>query len=121
MPWQATFFIVGLPGLILSVLFFLLHEPARSGGPSAVGGSLPDMLKHVLARWRMYGGFVSVFCFMTIVAYSQGWGAALFDRTWVTSQEQYAAIEAAFGTDDTRQLVDTLNRLRACLQPPDTR
>ena len=45
MPWQATFFIVGLPGLILSVLFFLLREPARSGGPSAVGGSLPDMLK----------------------------------------------------------------------------
>jgi len=29
MPWQATFFIVGLPGLILSVLFFLLREPAR--------------------------------------------------------------------------------------------
>ena len=48
-------------------------------------------------------------------------GQALFDRTWVTSQEKYAAIEAAFGTDDTRQLVDTLNRLRACLQPPDTR
>ena len=77
-PWQATFFIVGLPGLVLSVLFFLLREPARSGGPSVVGGSLPDMLRHVLARWRMYGGFVSVFCFMTIVAYSQGWGAALF-------------------------------------------
>ena len=48
-PWQATFFIVGLPGLILSVLFFLLREPSRSGGPSATGGSLPDMLKHVLA------------------------------------------------------------------------
>ena len=48
-------------------------------------------------------------------------GQKLFDRTWVTSQEKYAAIEAAFGTDDTRQLVDTLNRLRACLQPPDPR
>ena len=48
-------------------------------------------------------------------------GQALFDRTWVTSQEKYAAIEAAFGTDATRQLVDTLNRLRASLQPPDTR
>ena len=69
-PWQATFFIVGWPGLILSVLVFLLREPPRSGDPSAAGGSLPDMLKHVLARWRMYGGFVSVFCFMTIVAYS---------------------------------------------------
>lgn len=91
-PWQATFFIVGLPGLILSVLFFLLREPARSGGPSATGGSLPDMLKHVLVRWRLYGGFVSVFCFMTIVAYSQSWGAALFERTWGWETSYYASI-----------------------------
>ena len=48
-------------------------------------------------------------------------GQALFDRTWVTSQEKYTAIEKAFGADDTRQLVHMLNRLRACLQPPDTR
>ena len=91
-PWQATFFIVGLPGLILSVLFFLLREPARSGGSSATGGSLPDMLKHVLVRWRLYGGFVSVFCFMTIVAYSQSWGAALFERTWGWETSYYASI-----------------------------
>jgi MFS family permease len=92
MPWQATFFIVGLPGLILSALFFLLREPPRSGGVSASGGNLPDMLKHVLGRWRMYGGFVSVFCFMTIVAYSQGWGAALFERTWGWEASYYASI-----------------------------
>lgn len=91
-PWQATFLIVGLPGLILSALFFLLREPPRSGGVAAYGGSLPDMLKHVLGRWRMYGGFVSVFCFMTIVAYSQGWGAALFERTWGWEASYYASI-----------------------------
>lgn len=91
-PWQATFFIVGFPGLILSVLFFLLREPLRLGGPSATGGSLPDMLKHVAARWRMYGGFVSVFCFMTIVAYSQSWGAALFERTWGWEASYFASI-----------------------------
>ena len=50
------------------------------------------MLKHVLARWRLYGGFVSVFCFMTIVAYSQGWGAALFERTWGWETSYYASI-----------------------------
>ena len=50
-----------------------------------------------------------------------GKGQAMFDRTWVTSQEKYAAIEAAFGADETRQLVDTLNRLRACLETADTR
>ena len=50
------------------------------------------MLKHVLGRWRLYGGFVSVFCFMTIVAYSQGWGAALFERTWGWETSYYASI-----------------------------
>ena len=46
-------------------------------------------------------------------------GQQLFDRMWVTSQEKYAAIEAAFGADETRQLVDTLNRFRACLESQD--
>ncbi|GIR71960.1 MAG: hypothetical protein CM15mP74_32110 [Halieaceae bacterium] len=32
------------------------------------------------------------FCFMTIVAYSQGWGAALFERTWGWETSYYASI-----------------------------
>ena len=92
MPWQATFFIVGLPGLVVSALFFLLREPARSAGINTMGGNLSDMLRHVRQRWRLYGGFVSLFCFMTIVAYSQGWGAALFERTWGWETSYYASI-----------------------------
>ena len=83
---------MGLPGLVVSALFFLLREPARSAGINTMGGNLSDMLRHVRQRWRLYGGFVSLFCFMTIVAYSQGWGAALFERTWGWETSYYASI-----------------------------
>lgn len=33
-PWQAVFFMVGLPGVFLSLLMFTVREPARQGvGP----------------------------------------------------------------------------------------
>ena len=36
-PWQATFFIVGLPGLILSVLFFFIARTTALGRPFGDG------------------------------------------------------------------------------------
>ena len=44
-------------------------------------------------------------------------GEALFTRIWDISQRKYAAIEHAFGEDEMRKLVVSLNRLRACLEP----
>ena len=44
-------------------------------------------------------------------------GEALFTRIWDVSQRKYAAIENAFGEDEMRDLVVSLNRLRACLEP----
>ena len=44
-------------------------------------------------------------------------GEALFTRIWDISQRKYAAIEHAFGEDEMRELVVSLNRLRACLEP----
>ena len=43
-------------------------------------------------------------------------GQTLFDQMWVTSQTKYAAIATAFGEEETKQLVESLNRLRACLE-----
>ena len=47
-------------------------------------------------------------------------GEALFTRVWEVSQRRYAAIEAAFGREQMRQLVVSLNRLRACLERDGT-
>ncbi|MEM8986236.1 MAG: MFS transporter [Pseudomonadota bacterium] len=99
-PWQLTFFIVGLPGLGLAALFFVLKEPKRRGQakPAAIGGaggaSLWDMLGYVGKRWAVFGAFLTIFCYMTIIAYSQGWLAATFIRTYGWSAEQYAYVNA---------------------------
>lgn len=43
-------------------------------------------------------------------------GETLFTDMWAVSKTRYAAIEAAFGHDEMRQLVGTLNRLRSVLE-----
>ena len=44
-------------------------------------------------------------------------GETLFIDIWQVSEQKYAAIEDAFGKDELRDLVISLNRLRACLEP----
>jgi len=97
-PWQFTFFVVGLPGLLLALLVFSLREPPRQKlAPDVLTGkmasnNLGDMLKHVGRHWRLYLPFMSIFCYMTILAYSQGWGAPMFKRTWGWEASQYATV-----------------------------
>ncbi len=90
-PWQIAFLTVGLPGLILAIPFLVLPEPRRIAlrkeePPSHLG----HMLVHVGRNFTTYASFVSVFCFMTIVAYSHGWLAETFDRTYGWPVEKYA-------------------------------
>ncbi len=97
-PWQFTFIVVGLPGLILALVMFTLREPPRQKiAPDAVTGitasnHLGDMLKHVAQQWRLYLPFIALFAYMTINAYSQGWGAPMFKRTWGWEASQYATV-----------------------------
>jgi MFS family permease len=99
-PWQFVFIIVGLPGLLLALLMFTLREPPRQSvvdDPQRVGSqnnNLIDMLRHVGRHWKLFVPFVSIFCYMTVLAYSQGWGAPLFQRTWDWPASQYATVNA---------------------------
>jgi MFS family permease len=95
-PWQFTFFIVGFPGLILALFFFLLREPPRHRPTVAPegGDNLWDMLRHVFANASLYLPFIAIFCYMTIIAYSQGFGAPLFQRTWGWEPAKYATVNA---------------------------
>jgi len=99
-PWQFTFIIVGLPGLVLSLLMFTLREPKRHSNvidPERVGSqsnNLLDMLKHIYRHWKVFLPFLAVFCFMTVLAYSQGWGAPMFQRTWGWEPSRYATVNA---------------------------
>jgi len=99
-PWQFTFIIVGLPGLVLALLMFTLREPKRQinvEDPERVGSqnnNLADMLRHIARHWKVFLPFVAVFSYMTVLAYSQGWGAPMFKRTWGWEASQYATVNA---------------------------
>ncbi|MBT8440855.1 MAG: MFS transporter [Gammaproteobacteria bacterium] len=92
-PWQFAFIVVGLPGLPLAVMMFFLREPKRQdlvdmGGRGKAG--LSDALRYIARRRRTYVGFTAIVCVMTVVAYSQGWLPAMFERTWGWPTEKYA-------------------------------
>ena len=88
-PWQIAFLTVGVPGLALAVLFVFVREPPRV----AVGdarGHLGHMFAHIGRHAGVYASFMSVFCVLTIIAYSHGWLAVTFARTYGWSVELYA-------------------------------
>ncbi len=94
-PWQFTFIIVGLPGVLLGLVALTLREPKRQQAAHAdVRPEFGVMLRHVFGRWKIYASYVAFVCLMTIVAYSQGWYAAMFSRTWGWEPEKYATINA---------------------------
>ena len=94
-PWQFTFFVVGLPGILVAAIMFTVREPKRQRtAGSEVKPQFNVMLKHVFSRWKIYGSFVAFVCLMTICAYSQGWNAPMFQRTWGWEAQQYAFVNA---------------------------
>ncbi len=97
-PWQLTFFAVGLPGLLVALFFFYIREPDRriatAFDADLKGNSIGDALGYVWRRKGTYLGFVSLICVMTIMAYSQGFLPATFERTWGWPAEYYAFVNA---------------------------
>lgn len=93
-PWQLTFFAVGLPGLLVALVFIFLPEPERRVGSAEdselKGNSLGETLRYVGRRWPTYLAFVSLPCVMTIIAYSHGFLPAAFERTYGWPAERYA-------------------------------
>lgn len=98
-PWQLTFVAVGLPGLILAVIFFIMHEPPRrphiaAKGEEDVGNGIGDALGYVGRNIGPYAGFISLACAMTICAYSQGFLPSVFARSFGWETETYAYVNA---------------------------
>ncbi len=90
-PWRTAFLIAAAPGFVLAPIFFVLREPGRIGtAAQREPRHLGHMLRHVGRHVLTYGCFVTVFCYMTITAYSHGWLAVTFQRTWGWPVETYA-------------------------------
>ncbi len=95
-PWRFTLIVVGLPGLFFAALFLFIREPARrptQASQEVVGGNgIGDALKYIIDNFALYFGFVMVVCCMTAIAYSQGFLAPVFERTWGWSPQTYATV-----------------------------
>ncbi len=94
-PWQLVFVVVGAPGLLLAVAFFFWPEPPRverSGDQRH--GSFSEVLKFVGTRSLAYFSVVAIVGAMVVTAYSQGWLAAAFERTWGWTADRYAFMNA---------------------------
>ncbi|MEO0574804.1 MAG: MFS transporter [Pseudomonadota bacterium] len=88
--WQLAFIIVGAPGILLSLVLFMLREPKRQKTAGGASFTFTDAMSHVADRWHIYFSFLAFPSLMTIVAYSQGLYASMFERTWGMPSETYA-------------------------------
>ncbi|WP_298308585.1 MFS transporter [uncultured Erythrobacter sp.] len=95
-PWRFTLIVVGLPGLFFAALFLFIREPARRPAQTSeeviAGNGIGDAFKYILDNFALYFGFVMVVCCMTAIAYSQGFLAPVFERTWGWSPQTYATV-----------------------------
>ncbi len=90
-PWQLTFIAVGLPGLVVAMVFLLIREPRRIAEQSAASrNGFRAALSHVGAHKAAYARIVAVAAAMVTVAYSQGFLPAAFERRWGWPPEFFA-------------------------------
>ena len=81
--WQVTFLVVGLPGLLLALLMFTVHEPARRGHASS-GQAMPvrEVIAFLAKRWQGYGALFFGNSIVAIQGYAYFWLPVLFERRW---------------------------------------
>lgn len=89
--WQFCFLALGVPGILLGLGFLLVPEPPRQ---SAKADAMPlgAALGLVWARRGAFLGVMALASVMTIIAYSHGFNAPAFARTYGWAPERYAAL-----------------------------
>jgi MFS family permease len=82
--WQATFIIVGLPGLLIALLMLTVREPIRRGIKQAAADSKPagvpfsEVLKFVKERRRAYGAHFLGIAPLSLIGYGSSIYVPLF-------------------------------------------
>jgi MFS family permease len=97
-PWQTTFLIVGLPGLVIAAMIGFMREPTRKDVIKSKDGDVAEIsMRDVLAYvWKRRGVYGSIFIGMAVVAGAnfmfQGWVPTLYMRVhgWDQSSIAYS-------------------------------
>lgn len=89
--WRLTFVVVGLPGLLVTLLVFTIKEPARKNllGGQATKLSLAEVMDQIKLRWQSVVGICLAFAFQAMCNYSQQfWLPSFFIRVhdWTRRQ-----------------------------------
>ncbi len=92
--WRSTFLIVGLPGLLATLLVFTVKEPVRKNLLRTTGGeasrlSFSEVFDQVILRWQSVVGTCLALAFQAMCNYAQqGWLPTFFVRThgWTARQ-----------------------------------
>jgi MFS family permease len=80
-PWQATFLIVGLPGLLIALAVLRISEPKRSGVATHFGPSKPTLAattRFVGERIRAFSGIIIGSVLVVSIAYGVSFNVPLF-------------------------------------------
>ncbi len=97
-PWQTTFIIVGLPGLVIAAIISFMREPTRKDVIKSDDGEVVELtMREVLAYvWKKRSIYGSIFIGMAVVSgvnfMFQGWIPTLYQRVhgWDASSIGYA-------------------------------
>ena len=91
-PWQLTFFIVGLPGILISILFILtIRDPERKGvnKESKNGFSIREILMYMSGNKYTFSSHYIGFGVLALTLYAfLSWGPAFLIRNYGLSSTQ---------------------------------
>lgn len=101
-PWQITFFIVGLPGVIAALLYLTIPEPKRRGRlQSASSHEVPSLLsviRYLIANGRAYGPMFLGLALSSLLNFgTAAWTPAYFGRTHHWSPQNFGVVSGIVG------------------------
>ena len=103
-PWQFSFIVIGLPGLLLAILVLTIREPFRRGVQQGSDSTtLRAFGRFVAVHWRMFATLFGSFTMLVLVAYGNfAWVPTFFIRTFGWTEAYagvvYGSIVAISGT-----------------------
>ena len=99
-PWQRVLILVGLPGIIVSVLMLTVPEPARraaNGAPVArhESISISQAVSYLAKNWSVYGPMLVGVALKTVQSFGfMAWGFTFFQRTYGWEPTHFGLVAA---------------------------
>ena len=88
-PWQLSFLIVGLPGLLLAALVYCLREPLRRDRRDGTRQGIGMTFAYLRRNWYPYSTLILGTAISSLASYAMyGWVPALFQRRFGWSGSQ---------------------------------